>query len=97
LAEDGILEPDIDDGYSFFEGTRAGLSQGLADHLRARGIRVEESAVSNLLMPNEEDIVRSDPVQNQDSAPHKTNAWHAKGPDGTYCSRIGIPSKQTRH
>jgi hypothetical protein len=48
-------------------------------------------------MPNEEDIVRSDPVQNQDSAPHKTNAWHAKGPDGTYCSRIGIPSKQTRH
>jgi hypothetical protein len=30
LAEDGILEPDIDDGYSFFEATRASLSQGLA-------------------------------------------------------------------
>ena len=79
LATDGILEPDSDDGYAFFEATRAGLSQGLADHLRARGIRVEESAVSTLLMPNEEDIVRPDPVQNQDSAPHKTNAWFTDG------------------
>ena len=37
-----ILEPDIHNGYGFLEATRAGLSQGLTDHLRARGLRIEE-------------------------------------------------------
>lgn len=78
-TEGAILEPDSHHGYSFLEATRAGLSQGLADYLRARGIRIEESAVSNLLMPNEEDVVRSEPLQNQNRLPYKTDAWFTDG------------------
>ena len=50
-----ILEPDSRHGYRFLEATRAGLSQGLADHLRARGIRIEEPAISHILMPGKEE------------------------------------------
>jgi hypothetical protein len=78
-AEGAILEPDIQHGYCFLEATRAGLSQGLADHLRALGIRIEESAVSSLLMPNKEDVLRSEPLQNQDRRPHKTDALFTDG------------------
>jgi glycosyltransferase involved in cell wall biosynthesis len=74
-----ILEPDIHHGCSFLEATRAGLSEGLGDHLRARGLRIEESVASNLMTPNKEDVVRSDPVQSQDRRPHKTNAWFTDG------------------
>jgi len=71
-GEGAILEPDIQHGYSFLEATRAGLSQGLADHLRARGIRIEESTASNLVTPDKEDGVLSERFQNQDRRPHKT-------------------------
>jgi len=54
-TEGAILEPDSHHGYRYLEATRAGLSQGLADYLRARGIKIEESAISNLLMPNKEE------------------------------------------
>lgn len=54
-GQGAILEPDNHYRYRFLEATRAGLSQGLADHLRARGFRIQESAESDLLMPDDED------------------------------------------
>jgi glycosyltransferase involved in cell wall biosynthesis len=48
-AEGSFLEPDNHHGYSYLEATRAGLSQGLADHLRVLGVKIEESATSHLL------------------------------------------------
>lgn len=54
-TEGAILEPDSRHGYCFLEATRAGLSQGLADHLRARGIRIDEPAISHILMPGKEE------------------------------------------
>jgi glycosyltransferase involved in cell wall biosynthesis len=78
-AEGAILEPDIHYGYCFLESTRAGLSQGLADHLRARGIRIEGPAASNLMTPNKENVAQSEPFQNQDRRPHKTDAWFTDG------------------
>ena len=78
-AEGAILEPDIHHGHCFLEATRAGLSQGLADYVRARGIRIEEPAASNLMRPDKEGVVLSEPFQNQDRRPHKTDAWFSDG------------------
>jgi len=78
-AEGAILKPDVHHGYCFLDATRASLSQGLADHLCARGIRIEEPAASNLITPNKEDLARSEPLQNQDRRPHKTDAWFTDG------------------
>ena len=74
-AEGAILEPDVQNGYTFLEATRAGLSEGLADQLRARGITLDERAVSNLLMPDNEDVMRPEQIQNQSRRQHKTEAW----------------------
>jgi glycosyltransferase involved in cell wall biosynthesis/2-polyprenyl-3-methyl-5-hydroxy-6-metoxy-1,4-benzoquinol methylase len=78
-TEGAILELDSHHGYRFLEATRTGLSQGLADCLRARGIGIEESAVSNLLVPNREDVVRTKPHLNQDRRTYKTDAWFTNG------------------
>jgi glycosyltransferase involved in cell wall biosynthesis len=75
-AEGAILEPDVHHGCAFLEATRAGLSEGFGDYLRARGTKIEKAAVSNLLLPNEEeDIVGSELPQKQARYPHKTDAW----------------------
>jgi glycosyltransferase involved in cell wall biosynthesis len=50
-TEGSFLEPDNHHGYSFLEATRAGLSQGIADHLRVLGVKIEEAAISQLFKP----------------------------------------------
>jgi glycosyltransferase involved in cell wall biosynthesis len=72
-------DPDNNDDPCFLEATRAGLIQGLADYLRSRGIRIEESAVSSILMSGTQELAGMDPLQNQDSRPHKTDAWFTDG------------------
>jgi glycosyltransferase involved in cell wall biosynthesis len=74
-----ILEPDIHHGDCFLQATRAGLSQGLADYLRARGIRIEEPAASNLMTPSAGEVVQSESSQNEEGRPHKTDAWFTDG------------------
>jgi glycosyltransferase involved in cell wall biosynthesis/2-polyprenyl-3-methyl-5-hydroxy-6-metoxy-1,4-benzoquinol methylase len=75
-AEGAILEPDVHHGYGFLEATRAGLSEGFADYLRTRGIKIEKAGVANLLLRNEEeDFAGSEPLRNQAGHTHKTDPW----------------------
>jgi glycosyltransferase involved in cell wall biosynthesis/2-polyprenyl-3-methyl-5-hydroxy-6-metoxy-1,4-benzoquinol methylase len=71
-AEGAILEPD---GKRFLEATRAGLSEGLADYMRADGIRIEEAAASKLLLRDDELTSRSESLQKQDRRSYKTSTW----------------------
>ena len=75
LAEGAILEPDVHRGDRFLEATHAGLGEGLADHLRARGVKIDEATAANLLMAGEDDVGRSEPLQSHGRRSYKTDAW----------------------
>lgn len=72
-----MLEPTVDGGERFLKATRHGLSEGFADYLRAQGIRVEGTAIAKLLMSNQDNVVRSNRVQNDGPRRHKTENWFA--------------------
>jgi glycosyltransferase involved in cell wall biosynthesis len=65
-AEGAILEPDAQRGNRFLEATRTGLNEGLADYLRVQGVRIDQAAVPNLLVADDQDAMGSEPLQNQD-------------------------------
>jgi lipopolysaccharide biosynthesis protein/glycosyltransferase involved in cell wall biosynthesis len=52
-AEGAVLEPDNVYGHRFLEATRAGLGEGLADHLSSQGFDIANLAVSDLAIPDE--------------------------------------------
>jgi glycosyltransferase involved in cell wall biosynthesis len=86
-AEGAFLEPDLHNGCAFLESTRSGLSEGLADHLRERGVKIEGETVSNLLIPDEEDIMPSEPLK--DGLPHKTDTWFANNQLADIAAKYG--------
>jgi glycosyltransferase involved in cell wall biosynthesis/2-polyprenyl-3-methyl-5-hydroxy-6-metoxy-1,4-benzoquinol methylase len=75
--EGAMLEPSVDGGERFLEATRHGLSEGFADYLRAQGIRVDGTAIPKLLMSNQDNVVRSNRLQNGGPQRYKTEDWFA--------------------
>jgi glycosyltransferase involved in cell wall biosynthesis/2-polyprenyl-3-methyl-5-hydroxy-6-metoxy-1,4-benzoquinol methylase len=74
-AEGAVLGPNTHGDNRFLEATRAGLNEGFADYLRALGVRIDEAAIPNLLMPKERDIEGTQPLQREHGRRYKTANW----------------------